>query len=65
MTTEPDNADLRRPDPDETALSQAEVVQGLRDGTIPHGPLARRIAFTNVLVMQRVRVEDFYRKASR
>lgn len=61
MNPEPEHADLRHPDQDETGLSRLEVLQGLRDGTIPAGPFARRIAFANVLVMHRVRVEDFYR----
>jgi len=37
--------DLRRPDPDETALSPCEVLCGIREGTIPNGPAARAHAF--------------------
>lgn len=53
--TEPQ--DLRRPDPDETPLSQAEVLQGVRDGVIPPGPHACARAFADVFVLERRRVQ--------
>jgi hypothetical protein len=51
--------DLRRPDRDETPLSDAEVLIGVREGTIPTGPHARARAFCDVLVLERRRVEVF------
>lgn len=45
--------DLRRPDRDETPLSQAEVMQGLREGSIPPGPTARARAFRDVVIIGR------------
>ena len=49
--------DLRRPDRDETPLSDAEVLLGVREGSIPAGPHARARAFADVLVVERRRVE--------
>ena len=46
--------DLRQPMRDETPLSQSEVMQGLREGTIPPGPVARLRAFAEGFVLQRV-----------
>ena len=58
--------DLRQPTHDETPLSQAEVLQGVREGVIPEGPRARARAFAWVGVVERRRVEvlDFYREAA-
>jgi hypothetical protein len=49
--------DLRHPDVDETPLSESEVLQGLRDGSISDGYHARARAFAEVLVLERRRVE--------
>ena len=45
--------DLRPPTPDETPLSQAEVLQGVREGVIPEGPRARARAFSACRKMTR------------
>ena len=45
--------DLRRPDRDETPLSQAEVMQGLREGSIQAGQTARARAFRDVVIIGR------------
>ena len=62
-----DTNDLRPPTPDETPLSQAEVLQGVREGVIPEGPRARARAFSawvSVVERRRVEVLDFYREAA-
>lgn len=51
--------DLRPPERDETPLSREEVLRGLRDGTIPNGPLAKSFGFAAVVVMERRIVEYF------
>jgi len=51
--------DLRPPERDETPLSREEVIAGMRDGTIPNGPLARSYGFAEVVVVQR-RVVEFF-----
>ena len=51
--------DLRPPERDETPLSREEVLRGLRDGTIPNGPLAKSYGFTAVVVVERRVVEYF------
>ena len=57
--------DLRPPTPDETPLSQAEVLQGVREGVIPEGPRARAFsAWVGVVERRRVEVLDFYREAA-
>lgn len=50
-------SDLRLPDRDETPLSESEVLQGVREGIVPPGPLACARAFADVLVIDRRRVE--------
>ena len=49
--------DLRRPDPDETELSEDEVRIGVCAGIIPPGPRAQARAFGSVFVLERRRVE--------
>lgn len=58
--------DLRKPDQDETGLSREEVLHGMRTGHIPSGPRSRSIAFADVIVVERQRVQifDFYREAA-
>lgn len=51
--------DLRVPMIDETPLSGEEVRHGLREGLIACGPVAQRVAFADVLVVSRERVEVF------
>ena len=51
--------DLRPPERDETPLSREEVLRGLRDGSIPNGPLARSYGFAAVVVVERRVVEYF------
>ena len=51
--------DLRPPERDETPLSREEVLRGLRDGSIPNGPLAKSYGFTAVVVFERRVVEYF------
>ena len=51
--------DLRFHDVDETPLSRQEVLHGLRDGSIPNGPLAKSYGFTAVVVVERRVVEYF------
>ena len=51
--------DLRPPERDETPLSREEVLRGLRDGSIPNGPLAKSYGFTAVVVVERRVVEYF------
>lgn len=53
----PEPHDLRRPDPDETELSQDEVRHGTFRGLIPLGPRAHARAFGDVFVLERRRVE--------
>ena len=53
----PVSLDLRPAERDETPLSREEVLRGLRDGSIPNGPLARSFGFTAVVVMERRVVE--------
>lgn len=52
--------DLRRPDPDEKALSPLEVLSGLREGSIAPGPRASRVVDVIVTEIRRVQVLDFY-----
>ena len=52
-----DEQDLRRPDPDETELSEDEVRIGVFAGIIPAGPRAQARAFADVFVMERRRVQ--------
>lgn len=51
------NADLRFHDVDETPLSREEVLQGLREGSVSPGPVARARAFAEVTVVSRRMVE--------
>lgn len=51
--------DLRPPERDETPLSREEVLRGLRDGTIPNGPLAKSFGFSATVIVERRVVEYF------
>lgn len=53
-------SDLRPPDRDETPLSRDEVLRGLREGTIPNGPLAKSYGFSSAVVVQRRVVVEFF-----
>jgi len=49
--------DLRIAEQDETPLSRLEVLQGLREGSIEPGPVAKSFGFSSALVLRRKVIE--------